>query len=59
MTTTHKPASALQITEQANGLFSVYTDHGPNWSMADEELIAFDLSAQEAVRIQRELGEAE
>lgn len=35
----------LQITEQANGKFSVYTDTDAR-SMADERLLAFDLELQ-------------
>lgn len=37
-----------QITEQANRLFSIYTDTSDETSMADETLIAFDLTAEEA-----------
>ncbi len=43
-----------QITEQANGLFSVYTDSGPDCSMADETLLGFDLTEEQAVQLMSE-----
>ena len=44
-----------QVTEQANGLCSIYTDKGES-SMADEDLIAFDLSADEVTEKLADLG---
>lgn len=35
------------ITQQSNGLFSIYTDTGEE-SMADEKLVNFDLTIQDA-----------
>ncbi len=40
-------------TLQANGKWSVYTDSGPDTSMADEQLIAFDLSKEAAEEMAR------
>jgi hypothetical protein len=37
-----------QVTEQANGKFSLYTDTSPETSMADEELLFWDLSEDRA-----------
>lgn len=41
----------MQITEQANGLCSVYTNQGPDMSMADEVLLGFDLSMEDAEKL--------
>ena len=43
-----------QITQQANGLYSVWTDTGQD-SMADENLIDWDIS-EELVRELAKLG---
>lgn len=37
--------TAYQITEQASGQYSVYTDSGSDVSMADEKLIRFDIES--------------
>lgn len=37
-----------QVTEQENGKYSVYTDTSDETSMADERLVAFDLTETEA-----------
>jgi hypothetical protein len=47
-----------QITEQANGKFSIYTDSGQA-SMADEDLIAFDLTNEEVTEKMCDIGGGE
>ena len=42
----------MQITEQANGLFSVFSETGAH-SMADEQLVAYDCTENEAYKIAR------
>lgn len=41
---------ALQQTVQSNGLYSIYTDQAQE-SMADEMLLAWDLTKEDAHRI--------
>lgn len=47
-----------QITKQANGKFSIYTDNGPDVSMADEALIFWDLSEERAEELVRKYTDA-
>ena len=42
----------MQITEQANGLYSVYSETGAH-SMADEKLVAYDCTEDEAYKVAR------
>lgn len=47
-----------QVTEQANGKFAIYSDSGAA-SMADEDLIAFDLTDSEVTDKMCDLGGGE